>query len=768
MELHTRPSSLREKVVGNTSIRVAGQALTQALNLAGLALLARMLVPDDFGLLSMTVLVTAALGTVGDLGLGASIVQRKERAHHTLSSLFWLVLVVGLAMGILAYSCAPVAALLFKEPRVANILRWSALNFPLIAIAVVPSALLTSSMQFGRLETLRLVATCAGLLSATIMALMGYGVMALVAQAIIRNAVSATLLLAFVRFVPSIRFRISEIRSQIRFGLWVFLFEALAYLRNSLDSLLLAMTTTPAILGLYTIARRLATVPARRFVGALTSVTFPAFAAIKEDSARLACAHLQSSTFASNILLSSLLPMAAISQHILRVVVGEPWVAASGALSILCVGSALSGAAWPSGSLFLAKGLSRLRFFLALFATAVLIGCLFAFNPSLRGVALAVAVSEVLACLVSVAFSLRVTGLAFSSLMAYLPGVIGGGVLSGFILATDRMLSSHTLAGTAKTQLAHSLVMIIITTISVALYFCFAPLKDFVRVRKDAFRLFGRVWHWLFKRREQGQGAPLERLPAGTSIVDLEGEHRARYLRAATILRDKSNATVLDCACGTGYGTQIIDMLAKTLDVIGVDLSLEALEHASHELQLEAKPFVRADCRTLPFANASFDAVVSFETLEHIEAPNLAVSEFARLLRPDGLLIVSVPNATVEDMQLNPYHVSSLDEKCLRELLDNDFHIDSILGQCFSRNRHSTRKEGTTGNLDDASEGTLRSLVRTVLKKLPVPLKDIYSWLLHGRPFYPTENDFTFEREATHCAPVLFVQARRKGQAQTR
>ena len=149
-------------------------------------------------------------------------------------------------------------------------------------------------------------------------------------------------------------------------------------------------------------------------------------------------------------------------------------------------------------------------------------------------------------------------------------------------------------------------------------------------------------------------------------------EHWHRYHFVLPLIAGKK---ILDVASGEGYGAAL--MATRALSVNGVDISTDAVAHASAMYaQLKNLTFVEGSCVKLPFADATFDAVVSFETIEHIVEQNEFLDEIKRVLKPAGLLIMSSPNrAEYSDARgfSNEFHVKELYRAELAELLGKRF-----------------------------------------------------------------------------------------------
>ena len=156
-------------------------------------------------------------------------------------------------------------------------------------------------------------------------------------------------------------------------------------------------------------------------------------------------------------------------------------------------------------------------------------------------------------------------------------------------------------------------------------------------------------------------------------------EHWHRYAVTAPLLRGRR---VLDAACGEGYGSSLL--AASAASVVGVDVSGDAIAHASARYGATNVRFVPASVTSLPLDDASVDAVVSFETIEHLAEQREMLAEFRRVLSPAGILVISSPNRPVynEDADAaNHYHVRELDRGELADLLAEGFPNQAWYGQ---------------------------------------------------------------------------------------
>ncbi len=160
---------------------------------------------------------------------------------------------------------------------------------------------------------------------------------------------------------------------------------------------------------------------------------------------------------------------------------------------------------------------------------------------------------------------------------------------------------------------------------------------------------------------------------------NIQLEHLHRYALAYEYVKDKK---VLDMACGEGYGSMLLSCAAS--HVTGVDISEEVVEFAKNKYQKDNLEFKTGECAKIPMEDSSVDVVVSFETIEHHDQHEVMMKEIKRVLKKDGILIISSPDKHEYSdipLQNNPFHKKELYHDEFKSLLENYFNNIAIYGQ---------------------------------------------------------------------------------------
>ncbi|MDQ0999276.1 ubiquinone/menaquinone biosynthesis C-methylase UbiE [Phyllobacterium ifriqiyense] len=167
----------------------------------------------------------------------------------------------------------------------------------------------------------------------------------------------------------------------------------------------------------------------------------------------------------------------------------------------------------------------------------------------------------------------------------------------------------------------------------------------------------------------------------------IAAEHLARYAFATQFIRGKA---VLDIASGEGYGTAI--MAEKAKNIIGMDVAANAIAYAKRKYaKIRNVQFEVGDLAHLPFDTDTFDVIVCFETVEHVDDPLAAINELQRVLKSNGLLIISTPNKENYSDRFNydnPYHLKELAFSEFQNALNNTFKHTKLFGQFSGASSH--------------------------------------------------------------------------------
>lgn len=336
-----------------------------------MVILARLLSPEDFGLIAMLLIFTSVAAMLTDSGFGTALIQRQHVTIDDEFTVFAFTLSAGIFIaGVLAVA-APAIAGFFEQPMLVALTRTMALVIPLGALATVPDALLTMRLNFKARARAEVIASlCSGVV-AIAMALWGFGVWSLVWQAIVALGMRGLLLWMFAGWRPRGRYNSESFRGLFRFGGYMLLSNLLDVSATRLQSLLIGRLYEPRILGYYTLAQNTQQAPASFMGSILNRVGLPILSTVAPQPARLRAALRMSLRAAMFLFVPCMVGIAVIAEPLISLLYGSRWTPAAPVLSIL----AASTAVWPMHVLNLAaisaQGRSELFFRLTLVKTIV-------------------------------------------------------------------------------------------------------------------------------------------------------------------------------------------------------------------------------------------------------------------------------------------------------------------------------------------------------------------------------------------------------------
>ncbi len=316
---------LKEKTIRGGVARLFAQGTNFFLRIGSLMILARLLSPADFGLVGMVMAFTGALTLFRDFGLSAAAVQRANVTEEQLSTLFWINLFVGVALGLLAIVCAPAIAHFYHEPRLVAVTAVLALAFFFNAAGVQHSAMLQREMRFTALAVINTVALAIGTAIAIWGAKAGYGYWALVVMTVATPFVSTIGFWLTTWWVPGLPQRRAGIRSMMHFGGTVTLNGLVVYIATNFEKVLLGRFWGVDVLGMYGRAYQLINIPTDNLNFAAGEVAFSALSRLQHDPTRLRSYFLKGYSVVVAMTVPITIACALFADDIIRVFLGPKW-----------------------------------------------------------------------------------------------------------------------------------------------------------------------------------------------------------------------------------------------------------------------------------------------------------------------------------------------------------------------------------------------------------------------------------------------------------
>src|SRR5882724_11933814 len=271
------------KVVASLLWQGSASLVGQIISWFSTLLVMRLLSPDDYGLMAMAGISTGFIMLIGDLGVSAVIVQALALNPPQLRALFTVALLSYLLGAVVAFASAPLVAAFFGEPRLVSIVHALSLSFVFASLYAVPQALVLRTLEFDRKAKIDVLTTLVSSISALTLALSGLGAWSLVG-AILAGQAFRAVAFQVVRpclFLPFLPF--AALRGMVRFGGLVTLDRILWFGYTNLDMTIAGRALGRPLVGVYSVALSLASIPLNQVMSIATQVSFSAFSRSQTD-----------------------------------------------------------------------------------------------------------------------------------------------------------------------------------------------------------------------------------------------------------------------------------------------------------------------------------------------------------------------------------------------------------------------------------------------------------------------------------------------------
>jgi PST family polysaccharide transporter len=473
---------LRGKTIRGGLARMLAQVVNFWLRLATLMILARLLDPDDFGLIGMVTAFTGALGLFRDFGLSSAAIQRATITEEQVSTLFWLNLLIGGCLGTVALAMGPAIAAFYREPRLNGITAVLALGFVFNSAGLQHASLLQREMRFTALAVINglslLVAGAVGIAAA----IGGLGYWALVAMAVVAPAFTSGASWLVSGWIPGKPRRGTGVGSMIHFGGILTMNSLVQYASSNLDKVLVGRFLGVDALGIYGRAYQLVSIPVENLNAAAGEVAFSALSRIQDDPERWKSYFLKG----YSLLLATTIPIAVgcavTAGDLIHVLLGPKWIAAVPVFRSLAPLILALTIISPLGWLIYSLGMPARGLKMALVIAPLLIAG-FALGLPFGPVGVAIAYSAVMTLWIVpvIAWAVRGTNLSTMEVLRTVSSLLGMGVVAGMAAFSVGLLCD------ALTPLARLVIQLTVLVIAYGalLYFASGQRSLYVEILRS-------------------------------------------------------------------------------------------------------------------------------------------------------------------------------------------------------------------------------------------------------------------------------------------
>jgi len=351
-----------------TIVRGAG---SQGTSLIVFAVLARLLVPADFGLIALASVYMAFVQMIIEQGLGVAVIQRHELAPEHLDAAFWVNVALGTLGALTSIIAAPLISAMLGEPQLTPVIRALSAVFVIVSLRQVQVNVLKRNMQFRLIALRSLFAALVGGAVGVAMALAGKGVWSLVGQQIAATATGTAILWKVSGWRPRFRLPFGRLRELWNVSMHAAGDTLLQYARRRSQDFLIGTLLGPAALGHMVVAQRLTHAVFRIVTGTISQVALPTFSRVQHQPERLKRVFLQVTRMVSMVSFPTFVALGALSASIVPLMFGAKWNDSVPMMQIFAIGALNGSVGQFNGVVIAAMGRTDLRLRLTVWSTAL-------------------------------------------------------------------------------------------------------------------------------------------------------------------------------------------------------------------------------------------------------------------------------------------------------------------------------------------------------------------------------------------------------------
>ena len=329
-------SSLKDKTVKGVIWSAVDRFSAQGIQFVFSILIARLLVPEDYGVIAMLNIFLAVSQTFIDSGFGTALIRKIDRTETDFSTVFYFNIAVAVFFYLGLFFAAPAIANFYNTPLLVPVTRVTAINLVISSLSGIHNAKLSIAIDFKSRAKISIVSAVLTGSVGLWMAYSGYGVWALVVQTVFAGIIRTIMLWIIVKWYPKLVFSWKSFKEMFSFGSKLLASGLLDTIYNNIYPLVIGKVFSPTTLGVYSKANSLAQFPSSNITSVLQSVTFPVLSTIQNEEDRLTAAYKRFLRIAAFVVFPLMMGLSAVADPFIRLALTDKWEGAIYLLQIIC------------------------------------------------------------------------------------------------------------------------------------------------------------------------------------------------------------------------------------------------------------------------------------------------------------------------------------------------------------------------------------------------------------------------------------------------
>jgi len=328
---------LKQKLITSAKWSGLGRLAAMISDFSFGIILARLLLPSDFGVIAILTVFVSFLGVFVNSGFSQALIREKNVSNIDYSTVFYFNLIVAVLVFIISFFSAPYIAAFYENANISLYLRVLSISLFIDAFVLVQQSILTKEMNFKMLSIISISSSLFSGITSICLAFYGFGIWSLILKSLLKDSLILLFTIYIVKWKPQIKFSILSFQKYFRYGVYMLGSSLLSQFYNNIFSLTVGKIFSPSVLGFYNRAELFKNTLSQNIDGIISGVSYPALASLQDDKVEFVNYYkniLQFSFYIVSILMISLMFNA---EALVSVLLGKKWMGSVEILQYLCL-----------------------------------------------------------------------------------------------------------------------------------------------------------------------------------------------------------------------------------------------------------------------------------------------------------------------------------------------------------------------------------------------------------------------------------------------